>query len=125
MEEARDNAKISILTNQVVKEIRGGEHVLKEAVLKDVRSGEEQTILVSGAFVYVGNDPQTQLFEGQVELDEKGYIAGAEDTKTNLAGIYVAGDVRTKTVRQVATATSDGAIAAIMAEKYLNGFAGI
>ncbi len=125
LEEARDNAKISILTNQVVKEIRGGEHVLKEAVLKDVRNGEEQTIPVSGAFVYVGNDPQTKMFEGQVELDEKGYIAADEDTKTVLAGVYAAGDVRTKTIRQVATATSDGAIAAIMAEKYLNGFAGV
>lgn len=125
LEEARDNAKISILTNQVVKEIRGGEYVLKEAVLKDVRSGEEQTIPISGAFVYVGNDPQTQMLQGQVELDEKGYIAAAEDTKTNLAGVYAAGDVRTKTIRQVATATSDGAVAAIMAEKYLNGTSNI
>ncbi|MDD3168194.1 MAG: FAD-dependent oxidoreductase [Eubacteriales bacterium] len=124
LEEARSNEKISILTNQVVKEVRGGEHVLNEVVLKDVKSGEEQIIPVSGAFVYVGNDPQTQMFLGQVKLDEKGYIAAAEDTKTSLAGVYAAGDVRTKTIRQVATATSDGAIAAIMAEKYLNGSAG-
>jgi len=125
LEEARVNEKISILTNQVVQEVIGGEHVLKEVVLKNVKNGEEQIVPVSGAFVYVGNDPQTQMFQGQVELDDKGYIAAAEDTRTNLPGVYAAGDVRAKAVRQVATAVSDGAIAAIMAEKYLNGAAGI
>ncbi|HVI40947.1 MAG TPA: FAD-dependent oxidoreductase, partial [Anaerovoracaceae bacterium] len=117
LEEARENEKITILTNKVVKEIVGGEHVLKEAILKDVTTGDEEIIPAAGAFVYVGNDPQTQMLKGQVGLDERGYIIAAEDTKTDLEGVYAAGDVRTKAVRQVATATSDGAIAAIMAEK--------
>jgi len=119
MDEARDNKKITILTNKIVKEVVGGEYVLKEAILKDVKTGEEETIPVSGAFVYVGNEPQTQNFEAQVNLDEMGYIKALEDTKTNLAGVFAAGDVRTKSVRQVVTATGDGAIAAIMAEKYI------
>lgn len=120
LDEARKNKKISILTNKVVKEVRGGEHVLREAVLQDVRTGEEETLPASGAFVYVGNDPQTQMFKGQIELDEMGYIIAKEDTKTSLDGVFAAGDVRTKAVRQVATAVSDGAVAAIMAEKYLS-----
>ena len=119
LEEARENKKITILTNKVVKEVVGGEYVLKEAILEDVKTGEVEAIPVAGAFVYVGNDPQTQMFKDQVNLDEMGYITASEDTKTNVSGVFAAGDVRTKSVRQVATATSDGAIAAIMAEKYL------
>ena len=119
LDEARENKKITILTNKIVKEVIGGEYVLKEAVLKDVKTGKEEIIPVSGAFVYVGNEPQTQHFEKQVNLDEMGYIKALEDTKTNLAGVFAAGDVRTKSVRQVVTATSDGAVAAIVAEKYI------
>ena len=119
LDEARENDKITILTNKVIKEVIGGEHVLKEVILKDVKTGEEESLPAAGAFIYVGNDPQTQMFKGQIELDEVGYILSNEDTKTNLPGVFAAGDVRTKSVRQVATATSDGAIAAIMAEKYL------
>lgn len=119
LEEAQKNEKITIVTNKVVKEVRDGEYVLKDAILKDVKTGEEKTVPVQGMFVYVGNDPQTQLFKGQIDLDEMGYIAAAEDAKTNLAGVFAAGDVRTKGVRQVATAVSDGAIAAIAAEKYI------
>jgi thioredoxin reductase (NADPH) len=119
LDEARDNEKITIMTNKTVSEVHGGEHVLKEIVLKDVKTGTEEVLPVAGAFVYVGNDPQTQMFKGQVELDETGYIIAGEDTRTSLAGVFAAGDVRTKSIRQVATATADGAIAAIMAEKYL------
>ena len=119
LDEARENEKIAILTNKIVKEVVGGEHVLKGVVLKDVKTGEEEILPVSGAFVYVGNDPQTQMFKGQIEIDGSGYIIASEDTRTSLSGVFAAGDVRTKAVRQVATATSDGAVAAIMAEKYI------
>lgn len=119
LDEARENNKITILTNKVVKEVVGGEFVLKEVVLKDVKTGEEDILPTNGAFVYVGNDPQTQMFKDQINLDEMGYIIALEDAKTNVPGVFAAGDVRAKSVRQVATATSDGAIAAIMAEKYL------
>lgn len=119
LDEARNNEKITIMTNKIVKAVIGGEHVLKEIVLKDVKTGAEEVLPVAGAFVYVGNDPQTQMFKGQVDLDEAGYVMAGEDTKTSLAGVFAAGDVRTKSVRQVATATADGAVAAITAEKYL------
>lgn len=119
LDEARENGKITIMTNKIVSEVVGGEHVLKEVVLKDVKTGEETALPVAGAFVYVGNDPQTQMFKGQVDLDEQGYVIASEDTRTSLQGVFAAGDVRAKAVRQVATAVSDGAVAAIMAEKHL------
>lgn len=119
LEEARENSKITMKTNKVVKEVVGGEFVLKEVILKDVVTGEEEALPTAGAFIYVGNDPQTQMVNGQIELDEQGYVIASEDTKTKVPGVFAAGDVRTKAVRQVATATSDGAVAAIMAEKYI------
>ncbi len=119
LDEARKNDKITILTNKIVKEVVGGEFVLRGVVLKDVKTGEEEVLPVAGAFVYVGNDPQTQMVKGQINIDDMGYIIASEDTKTNVSGVFAAGDVRTKAVRQVATATSDGAVAAITAEKYI------
>jgi len=119
LEEAMANKKITFMTNKVVKAVVPGEFVLQAVVLQDVKTGEETTIPAVGVFVYVGNDPQTRLVAGQIELDAAGYIVADEDTKTSVKGVFAAGDVRTKTVRQVATATSDGAVAAIMAEKYL------
>jgi thioredoxin reductase (NADPH) len=119
LEEAMANEKITMLTNKVVKEVIPGEFVLKEVILKDVKTEEETVIPASGVFVYVGNDPQTELFAGQIGLDQTGYIVAGEDTNTTMAGVFAAGDVRTKPLRQVATATSDGAVAAIMAEKYI------
>lgn len=119
IEEARNNDKISFITNKVVKNIVGGEFMLKEVVLEDVVSGEESVIPASGMFVYVGNEPQTGMFSGQIDLDESGYIIASEDTITSNAGVFAAGDVRKKTVRQIVTATGDGAVAAITAEKYI------
>jgi thioredoxin reductase (NADPH) len=120
LEEAKANDKISMMTNKVVKEVIPGEFVLKEVVLTDVKTGEDTVVPASAVFVYVGNDPQTELFAGQIELDKTGYVVAGEDTTTTIAGVFAAGDVRTKPLRQVATATSDGAVAAIMAEKYIH-----
>ncbi|MBK5262306.1 MAG: FAD-dependent oxidoreductase [Peptostreptococcaceae bacterium] len=119
IDEARENKKISFLTNKIVLEVVGGEHILKEAVIKDVLTGKTEILPADGAFVYIGNDPQTQMFGGQIRLDSAGYVLAGEDTKTNVEGVFAAGDVRTKEIRQIATATADGAVAAIMAEKYI------
>lgn len=119
LEEARKNEKISILTNKIVLEVIGGEHILKEAIIKDVKTGQVDHLKTDGAFIYVGNDPQTQMFKDQFKLHDQGYVVASEDMKTSVAGVFAAGDVRTKEIRQVVTATSDGAAAAIMAEKYL------
>jgi len=87
--------------------------------LRDVKSGEISEISCDGVFVSVGRKPATELFKGRLELDKSGYIVADESTRTNVPGVFAVGDVRTKQLRQVVTAVSDGAVAAFMAEEYL------
>ncbi len=88
-------------------------------VLRNKLTGQEETIACEGVFVSIGREPATELFRGVVELDEAGYIVAGESTETNLPGVYAVGDVRTKAVRQIVTATADGAVAAHEIEEYL------
>lgn len=92
---------------------------LKAVKIKDVNNGDVKEILCDGVFVSVGRKPATELFEGQVDLDQSGYIKADETTRTNIAGVFAAGDVRTKALRQIVTAVADGAVAAHYAEEYL------
>lgn len=92
---------------------------LHGVVLKDVGDGSERVLPVDGLFVSIGRRPITELFEGQTDLDKNGYILADESTKTSIEGVFAAGDVRTKELRQVVTAVSDGAVAAHFAEEYL------
>lgn len=87
--------------------------------VKDVNSGDSSTIKCDGVFISVGRTPATALVRGQLELDEGGYVSAGETTKTSIPGVYAVGDVRTKPLRQVVTAVSDGAIAVHMAEAFL------
>ncbi len=89
--------------------------------IKDTKTGNETEIPVDGVFVSIGRKPATELFKGQLDLDENGYIIAGETTETNLPGVYAVGDVREKLLRQVVTAVSDGAVAIHMAEEYLAG----
>ena len=104
--------------NSTVEEILHGDKVTGVRV-KDVNSGENREISCDGVFVSVGRKPATELVKDWLELDKNGYIVADESTKTNVAGVFAAGDVRTKLLRQVVTAVADGAMAAIMAEEYL------
>lgn len=88
--------------------------------LKNVKSGEESERSLDGLFVSIGRKPATELFKNELSLDEGGYIVADETTKTNIDGVYAAGDVRTKALRQVVTAVSDGATAAHFAEEYIS-----
>ena len=92
---------------------------LRGVILRDVNSREESKVDCDGVFVSIGRVPSTELAKGQLELDDAGYIRAGEDTKTNLPGVFAAGDVRTKAVRQIVTATADGAAAAFAAEHFL------
>jgi thioredoxin reductase (NADPH) len=107
---------ISLVMNAVPTEIitDGGFGI---AVKK--RGGEEEKISCDGIFVSIGREPSTSLFAGEIQLDEAGYVVAGEDTKTSIPGVFAAGDVRTKELRQVITAASDGATAAHMAGEYL------
>ena len=90
------------------------------ARVKDLKSGEVSEVLIDGLFVSIGRKPSTDLFVGQLALDESGYIIADEECATSEEGVFVAGDVRTKTLRQVVTAVADGAVAADAAERYIS-----
>ena len=89
--------------------------------IKNINTGDERNLSCDGIFVAIGRKPASELAAGQLDLDERGYIIADESTKTNIPGVFAAGDVRTKVLRQVITAASDGAMAARYAEEYLAG----
>lgn len=109
---------VDFLWNSTVDSFVVGDK-LEGVNIKNIVSGEKARYDFDGVFVSIGRQPITELFAGQVTLDDYGYIVAGEDTKTNLAGVFAAGDVRTKALRQVVTAVSDGAVAAHHAEEYL------
>ncbi len=88
--------------------------------VRNKKTGEERDIPCVGVFVAVGYLPNTELYRGQAELDEAGYVLADETTQTNLPGVFAVGDLRKKPLRQVVTAASDGAVAAHFIEEYLN-----
>ena len=92
---------------------------VKGVRVKNVKSGDEKEIFVDGVFVSIGRSPMTEIFRADLALDANGYVVADESTRTNREGVFAAGDVRTKTLRQVVTAVSDGAVAAHLAEEYL------
>ena len=112
-------SNVRFLWNSQVEEFIS-EDVLKGIRVKNLVSGEVQEVAVDGLFVSVGRKPATELVKDQLTLDEAGYIMAGEDTAANLPGVYAVGDVRTKVLRQIVTAVSDGAMAAHMAEEYLS-----
>jgi thioredoxin reductase (NADPH) len=115
---AFQNPKIEFIWNSTVAEIRGST-TIEAVVIEDVRNGETRLLPVGGVFMYIGNKPNSELVSGLVEVDEKGYIITDENMRTSRPGIYAAGDIRRKLLRQVVTAVADGAIAAMAAESYL------
>lgn len=117
-DKVRQHPKIELLLEYVPEKIQG-KTVVESLVLKDVNSGSSKEINVQGVFIYVGNIPNTDMFKPDLALDNNGYIVTDEDMHTNLEGVFAAGDVRQKSLRQVVTAVADGAIAAIEADKYL------
>lgn len=114
---ARKN--IEILYNHGVEKIEGEKTVSKIEV-KNLKTEEKRTIDVSGIFIAIGLKPNNKMFENVLDLDEGGYIVSDESCTTSVEGVYVAGDSRTKFLRQIITAASDGAIAAVQAANYIN-----
>ncbi len=118
-EPLENTGNIQILWNATVETLHS-EQKLTGVTLRQVKTGETVELPLDGLFVSVGQAPNTKLFDGQLALDENGYIISGESTETNIPGVFAAGDVRTKALRQVITAASDGAVAAHMAEAYLS-----
>jgi len=119
MEKLRSNRKIDMIMDSRVTKVNGMDYALTSVEIENLKTGKTYEYPTEGAFVYIGVEPASQLYRGQLEIDKSGYLIAGEDTKTNVEGIFAAGDIREKPVRQVVTAASDGAVAGIMAERYV------
>ncbi|MCD2465745.1 MULTISPECIES: thioredoxin-disulfide reductase [unclassified Streptomyces] len=122
-ERAFADPKISFAWDSEVTEIHG-EQKLSGLTLRDTKTGETRQLPVTGLFIAVGHDPRTELFKGQLDLDEEGYLkVAAPSTRTNLTGVFAAGDVVDHTYRQAITAAGTGCSAALDAERFLAALA--
>ena len=110
---------VELVLNSTVKRLESDASGLTGVVVAN-KDGEERTLKVDGLFVAIGQAPDNQAFSDWVELDGKGYISAGESTLTKTPGIFTAGDCRTKAIRQLATAASDGAVAGLAAVSYIN-----
>ncbi|HEY8805075.1 MAG TPA: thioredoxin-disulfide reductase [Clostridium sp.] len=117
-EKAFINPKIKFVWDTVVEEAKGKE-ILEGLVLKNIKTGKVSELKADGCFVFVGYLPISELFKGKITMNERGDIITDEEMRTNIPGVYAAGDIRVKLLRQVITAAADGAIAATHAEHYI------
>ena len=117
-EQLKKLTNVEIVWNHIPLEILGNGAV-EELLIKNVRTEEEQKLRVDGVFVAIGTMPSTELAKGLVEMDEQGYIIAGETGETGLPGFFVAGDIRTKQLRQIVTAVADGANAVTTAWNYI------
>ena len=123
-EKAFANEKIDFLWDTVVDEIKG-DGMVESMVVKNTKTGETKEIVadeedgIFGIFVFIGFTPNSDLFKGKVKMNDRGYIVIDDDMKTDIPGVFAAGDIRQKSLRQVVTAAADGAIAAVQAGKYI------
>jgi thioredoxin reductase (NADPH) len=118
VERAQAHPKIEILHNREVAEVRGGMTV-ESLVLRDTESGETSELPAQGLFVAIGYKPTTDLFVGQLETDERGYLVVQDETGSAIEGVFIAGDVHDHRYRQAVTAAADGCKAAIDVERWL------
>lgn len=117
-EKALANPKMKFMWNTMVDSFEGSD-MLEKVVLKNLKTGELIPVPVDTCFLFIGYIPNTKIFDGLIDMTSRGYIKTNEDMETNVPGIFAVGDCREKTLRQVATAVGDGAIAGYMAEKYV------
>ncbi|MDK2936905.1 MAG: thioredoxin reductase [Eubacteriaceae bacterium] len=116
----KENEKIDFMLDSVVEEIIGSGYV--EAIkVKNVVTNQIETIPMDGVFVFVGQKPNTDGFEGLLKQNDRGYLLTDDEMRTDIEGVFAAGDIRQKSLRQVVTATGDGAIAASNAIKFIEG----
>ena len=117
-ERAMKNEKIAFVWNSVVEDILGND-VVTGVRLKNVVTGKTMELACAGVFVAIGHRPNTALFAGQLDMDEKGYLRTTQGTATNIPGVFAAGDVQDSRYRQAITAAGTGCMAAIDAERFL------
>ncbi len=114
-----ENPKIDVIWNTEIVELHG-EMFLDKVTLKNNKTGKLSEMPIEGVFIFIGMTPRTELFKDAIQTDKYGYIITDENMATKIPGVYTIGDVRQKTVRQIANAVGDGAVAAVFAEKYIS-----
>lgn len=118
-ERAFENQKIEFIWNSAVVNIEG-QNKVASVTIKNIKTGEETVLNTGGLFVAIGHEPNTAIFKGQIDLDERGYIIINNNTKTNIEGVFAAGDVHDHRYRQAITAAGFGCMAALDIEKWLS-----
>ncbi len=119
---ARANSKIAWMLDSEVEEIHDtGKGEVTSIVVKNNKTGERTSLPVTGVFVAIGHTPNTTLFRGQIEMDANGYIVTHDGSKTSVNGVFACGDVQDHIYRQAITAAGSGCMAALDAERYLEG----
>ena len=113
-----ENPKIKPVLNSVVKSING-DGVVKSVSIQNVKTGKVEDLVVDGIFVFIGHKPNNDLYKGQVQIDEKGYIVVDSKMQTNIPGVFAAGEAADSQFKQVITSAGMGAAAAMSASKYL------
>ncbi|WP_306485285.1 thioredoxin-disulfide reductase [Anaerococcus sp.] len=124
VDKIKENPKIKLELDAVVKEIKGDKEA-ESLIIENTKTGETKELKSDdnspiGVFIFIGYIPQTEIFEGKIKMNH-GYILTDEDMKTNIEGVFAVGDTREKKVRQMVTAAGDGCIAAVLANRYLEG----
>jgi len=120
---ALNNPKIRVEWNTVVEEILGADGKVSGVRLRNVQTNETKVLDVTGVFVAIGHDPRSELFKGQIELDDEGYVkVQSPSTRTNVPGVFAAGDLVDHTYRQAITASGTGCAAALDAERFIASF---
>ncbi len=118
-ERAFENPKIEFVWNSSIINVTGDKKV-SSVVVRNINTAEEKNLAAGGVFVAIGHEPNTDIFKGQVDLDEKGYVIVQNGTKTNVDGVFAAGDVHDFKYRQAVTAAGFGCMAALDIEKWLS-----
>ena len=118
-DKALENPKIEFMWNSIISDIKGNKKV-GTVLVKNLENGKEQSVDAGGLFVAIGHEPNTSIFKGQLDLDDKGYIALKNHTRTSVEGVFAAGDVHDHRYRQAVTAAGFGCMAAIDVERWLS-----
>jgi len=120
LDRARANPKIEFMTPYAIEEVTDvSKKAVEQVMLKNTETSELRTIAVEGVFVAIGHDPNSKVFKGQLKMDENGYLITHDGPKTNIPGVFAAGDVQDHHYRQAITAAGSGCMAAIEAERFI------